>query len=389
MKQQLFTTGTAVCRLIGQFVCKTEYSLTDSLPPVNQLAAFAKRHNILPILSTAIMTSGCYGNDDCKKLDEISDRLSFYQIKTDAFAKSFSAELESAKIKHMILKGIEFSKYYPPEFVRTTADIDFYIKKDDAEKAVTTLKNKGFCILEENPDEISLIKKPYYHIEIHSELKFNENEQNESLSKIISSALRKTEYRYALDDTGNLIFALMHLYKHFSSSGAGVRMLLDVWLIERNGKYNRDLLNDIIDKSGLKKFYGSVMNICKFLFEGKELDSELMPALFYIFAGGSFGTTRQYIEIKSAKYDTKASRVKNYLKTDAGFSNENIKNKYPITKKHPLLIPYFHVHRVVSGLINKHTNVHSVIEDAHTAGANQNVEMLRTVMKTMGIKQKD
>lgn len=384
MNKALITAGTAVCRLVGQFTNKNIRIDKKKLPPVEVMVQFAKMHNIQTMLYAGLKKCG-FTDEELGDLPETTELLSFCQIKNDAFAARLSANFSYVGIEHMILKGIEFSKYYPHELLRTSTDIDFYIAEKDAETVAENLESHGFVRTEEDENGIALVKKPYNHIELHSHFMSLTKEQAQFFEEMFKNAPYEMNYRKAFDDEGNLTVALLHLYKHFSHSGAGVRMLLDINMILKNSSIDKEKFTNKIADIGLKKFFNSVCEISDYLFEGKELDQKLLPALEFILNCGTFGTNDTYLAINASKHSGKTSKMKNYLKSEIGFSNENIKNKYPLAKKYPVLVPYFHAHRVVSGLIHKGYVIDRVKIESKVLTSDDGEKRLVEVMELMGI----
>lgn len=384
MNKTLITVGTAVCRLIGQFTNKNIHINKNSLPPVPTMVKFAKMHSIETMLYAGLKESG-FTDDELGDLPEQAELLSFCQIKNDAFAARLSANFSNAGIEHMIIKGIEFSKYYPPKLLRTSTDIDFYMSGKDAERVARGLEERGFTRIEDDCTVIALAKKPCSHIEIHTGFNAVNKKQSKFYADLLKNALYKNNSRRYFSEENNLLFALLHLYKHFSKSGAGVRMLLDIYLIQKKCIFDIESIQKKTADLGIDKFFNSVCEISDYLFEGKSLDNRMLPALEFFFSSGTFGTNNAYLTINAAKYNGKTSKIKNYLKSEAGFSNENIKNKYPLAKKFPMLLPYFHVHRVVSGFIHKGKSVGRVITDSKVVTSDNAGKQLIEVMELMGI----
>lgn len=387
MNNALITTGTAVCRLIGQFTNKNIDIDKNSLPPVPAMVKFAKMHNIETMLYAGLKKCG-FSDDELGDLPKQAELLSFCQIKNDALAARLSANFSNANIEYMILKGIEFSKYYPPELLRTSTDIDFYMSSRDAERVAKALEERGFTRIEDDFGEIALVRKPYSHIEIHTNFDAVTKKQADFYADLLENAQYKNDSRRYFSDEDNLLVALLHLYKHFLRSGAGVRMLLDIHIILKKCIFDRESIQKSTADIEIDKFFNSVYEISSYLFEGKSLDERLFPALEFFLSSGTFGTNDNYLTVNAAKHDGKTSKIKNYLKNDIGFSNENIKNKYPLAKKYPVFIPYFHMHRVVSGLIHKKDVVTQVKNDSKVITSDENEKQLLEVMELMGINIK-
>lgn len=66
---------------------------------------------------------------------------------------------------------------------------------------------------------------------------------------------------------------------------------------------------------------------------------------------------------------------------------ENIKNKYPAAKKHPVTIPYFQVHRVISGLFHKRASVTDAVKRCKTFKDKDSIKQIDSVMESLGINK--
>lgn len=66
---------------------------------------------------------------------------------------------------------------------------------------------------------------------------------------------------------------------------------------------------------------------------------------------------------------------------------ENIKNKYPAAKKHPVTIPYFQVHRVISGFFHKRASVTDAVKRCKTFKDKDSIKQIDSVMESLGINK--
>lgn len=377
--------GLAVCRLIGNLINDNKNTLPQPLPEITDMADFAEKHNMLPMLYSALMQCGYFGNE-LSKFAEKADCDSFYQIKIDSMAAKISAKFTENQIPHIILKGIEYHRYYPSDLIRKTSDIDYYLAEEYSEKAQNILLSLGFeqkCAFD---NSLNFAKKPCYHIEIHSRFNYKSEKQKQIMSEILDKCESVNDYRKRLTATNDLVYALMHLYKHIAKCGAGVRMLLDIYLIQKSPAINRTELDNKIKELDMEKFYSAINSIADYLFECKPIDENLKNAVGFILNCSTFGDEATYHRISIMKSNKKLNVIKHFS-NEFGFSAENIKNKYPSARKHPITIPYFQIHRVVSGLIHKKSSVSSAAIRYKTVKDKESINRMQSVMDSLGIEQ--
>lgn len=377
--------GYAVCRLIGNLINGKNNTDKAELPSLSDMADFAKKHNLLTMLYPALIHCG-YTEAELSEIAEKADAESFYQIKTDAFALRLSELFSKSQIEHMILKGIEYQKYYPPSLIRKTSDIDFYITPEYSERAEQIIDSLGFEKISSGDSTSAFSKKPCYHIEVHKYFSFDNEAHTQVFNEILSNSINNGGYRKSLSNTGNLIYALLHLYKHISTSGAGARMFLDIYLIQKKADAYDSELSAIIKRLGLQKFYACVSNIAGFLFEGAELDEDLKNAVEFIFSSGTFGSQAFFRRLSVSRIEGSHRRkVFRHFSDEFGFSTENIKRKYPTAKKHPVSIPYFQVHRVIHGLIHKKSVAADAGSQYKAFKDKKSVNDISKIMESLGI----
>ena len=241
--------GYAVCKIIADSINSgtDNYIKCDTKEDFSARIDFIKEHNLVSIWSSVICHSDCEAHTDYEKYGESIDDYElhiFRQMKFDSMREKVSNHLSSNCVRHIILKGYTTDKFYPSNIIRTSADIDIFVDKNDYEKAKTALEEFGFYF-EKTYDnkEFHFKKEPRYYIEVHTSMEGFSDKQREILLKLSDNATKIQGERYELCDHDAYIYSMFHLYKHFVYSGVGVRMFLDNYLIEKNGNI------DIIKKN--------------------------------------------------------------------------------------------------------------------------------------------
>ena len=138
-------------------------------------------------------------------------------------------------IDHLLFKGFIVRNYYPVPELRTFSDVDFVIRKEDRQKSHALMLEQGF--------------KPHYdwepvydytrgveYYEIHSdvmEVDVSDKADYKGYYSHIWEHVFQPDpvskpHTYEFKPEFHLIYLLTHIAKHISTSGAGIRMYLDI-----------------------------------------------------------------------------------------------------------------------------------------------------------------
>lgn len=209
--------------------------------------------------------------------------------------------LNSNGIKYCLLKGCRSAYYYPDPFSRALGDVDFLIFPKDVDKVCEILKEKGFEQIEEeteNDMHIAFIKDKVYY-ELH--YKFDDAmELTESLIENTEDFLL-SDGKYTVkvnNEAYHAIVMLLHMKRHMSQAGMGIRHLCD-WAVFVNSFDNDRFIKEIlplIESKGLLKF-AQALSLASNKYLGLpyrewfgKFDEKIIDTLMdYIFTTGNFG----------------------------------------------------------------------------------------------------
>lgn len=166
----------------------TETELDDSVKDrftpdvVSALYPLADRHDLAYIVLSCLHKCGLKNDDTVySKLDQKAI-MSVYrneQIKY-AFAQICDT-FDQSSIPHIPLKGSVIRPFYPQESMRTSCDIDIFVKEKNLETAIDELVKKGFQCGDRNYHDVSLFSQAGVHLELH----FNIQENIEKLDAVL------------------------------------------------------------------------------------------------------------------------------------------------------------------------------------------------------------
>ena len=203
-----------------------------------------------------------------------------------------------------VIKGQGVARLYPQPELRQAGDIDIWVNAD-RDDVVGKMLSEGI--------DVSVIDYVNCHVaffadvevEVHFRPSYFFNPfANRRLQKWIQE--NKSTQMTSFDDTVgfcyptiafNLVFSLIHIYRHVFSEGIGLRQLMDYYFIlNHSNEEERKEAFDTLCSLGLKRFVANVMYVLRKVFnideslclckpnaeEGEFLLSEIMR-------GGNFG----------------------------------------------------------------------------------------------------
>ncbi|MCR5652723.1 MAG: nucleotidyltransferase family protein, partial [Ruminococcus sp.] len=219
-----FIYGVYTCRLLSSVLNGTEPVAMPEGMTLGGLYRYQKEQDVTNMAYVALQK---LGYDDVE-LMEFKDDYKLNLLREARFELAgqqvFDA-FEKAEIPFLPLKGAILKNYYPNPALRTFTDIDIYSGKD-TETAEKVLMELGYeqegC---DDHNDISYVKKPSIHIELHRELFPDDYDFEGYFDEPFKHTELKDGYRYnhlyKTDDF--FVHVLCHLYKHFTFGGCGLR----------------------------------------------------------------------------------------------------------------------------------------------------------------------
>ncbi|MDO4492006.1 MAG: nucleotidyltransferase family protein [Lachnospiraceae bacterium] len=134
-------------------------------------------------------------------------------------------------IDHLLFKGYIVRNYYPVPELRTFGDIDFVIRKEDRARCDTLMKEMGYEPHTDWEPVFSYTKGMEYY-EIHTDvMEIDVSDKADFkgyFSHIWENTVHTENNSFEFTPEYHLIYLLTHIAKHINSSGAGIRMYLDI-----------------------------------------------------------------------------------------------------------------------------------------------------------------
>ncbi len=261
-------------------------------------------------------------------------------------------------IDYVVLKGSTSAYYYKNPILRAMGDVDFFVSREDIERAKDVLLKDGFALYEDKHISHLVFKKGKMHFEMHFNLpgmpegKFRNiinNYLEDVFEKSREANVEGLAFKKPCDFHHGLIL-LMHTYHHMLGEGIGLRHLCDIACFINSFKENgfEEAFREKLETCGLWHFTKILAYTCyKYLkidkkdFMNDDLEDIAAAVIEDIFAGGNFGK-------KDSKRKSEAlaisDRGKDGVKKSAHLQfiksvNNAAKVQFPFINKHKFLHP--------------------------------------------------
>ena len=314
---------------------------------LEQLFYVASAHTLSAVVAYALESAGIYD----KAFSEAKNKAIRKNILLDVERERVFAEFEKAGIWYMPLKGIILKDYYPRIGMRQMADNDFLIDK----KRQSDIKDiMTFCGFENKQYNISkhdvYFKEPVSNFQMHVSLfDANPNDPLYNYFKDIDKRLiTKDSSRFARCFTNEdfYIYIKAHEYKHYSSSGTGLRSLVDTYVyIKKFGDVlDWDYLTAEFTKIGINDYEIKSRLLAMDLFNGKMLNDDEKELLNYYIFSGTYGKIEN--SVKNSVLKNSNSKLK-YILSRMILPMDAINKSYPLFYKYRILLPFLPIYRLV------------------------------------------
>ncbi len=289
----------------------------------------------------------------------------------DAVCKAF----DENKIKYMPLKGSVLKEIYPEREMRHMGDVDILINLEQYNEISKILLSLGFREYKETDHELIWIKDDTFCLELHKMLV---SEANRDFYKYFGDGWRLARPtdtgRFVMSDEDMFIYLFMHYAKHFRCGGIGIKHLIDFYILSKvKTELDREYILKGLAELKLDKFFENTEKTLSVWFNGAEGDEKTDFITQTIFDNGAFGTTEKAVIGNAIKTSASVKssfwfKVRRWISLVFP-SYDNMKKKYSVLGKCPLLLPIMWAVRLVKvlflqrGDIKKQHNKMSVITD--------------------------
>ncbi len=341
------------CELKGE---ELSNEITQSLNDDNlkKLYSLSDFHDCAHLLFNPISQSGVVSseNEYYKKFQK-KQMLALFKISQIEFElKQITDCFNKNCIPYILLKGSVLRNLYPQPWMRTSCDIDILVHEGDLDKAVKCLENELSYTQKGEKDyhDVSL----YSPTEVQLELHFSLKEDMENIDSVLESVWdysikEENSFEYIPEAEFFIFHIISHCAYHFINGGCGIRPFIDLWFIEQNYNYDKDKLNELLEKSSLNYFFENALILSRVWMENEKHTPLTERMELFVFGGGSYGTRENAISLRSSKKKNKFA----YLLSRAFPPYSSMKIRYPILEKHRLLMPVYYLRRFIDLIAGK------------------------------------
>lgn len=339
-----------------------------------ELFRLADRQDLAHLLYNALTRNGLLEEGDpAYKSFSKAQLLAVYRTeeltREEAFAKE---KLGDEGIACLPLKGAVLRYLYPEPWMRTGCDVDLLVSKEKAEDAEKILLATGrYRVYFRSPHDLSLVTDKGTHIELHKTLsaKGEESGLYSPLLDAISDAPDLGGIS-ALPDDLFYCYHVFHMASHVKIGGCGVRPFLDLWLLNHRLPKKSEARNASLAEVGLLSFAEKAEKLSEVWFSSAESDAFSDAFSSFILSGGVYGSDANAALIEKGQAGGKGR----YRLHRIFLPYRELKERYPVLKKHPILFPLVSVWRWIAALFGgTHRKVEKTLAQGEKAEQNLGV----------------
>ena len=185
------------------------------------MSALARRHDLTHLLALGLKNNGLCGEQG-KELDNEMFRAAFRCEQLEHELKKICGTLEKARIPFIPLKGSVLRRYYPEPWMRTSCDIDVFVREADLDRAMEALsENLSYRIGEISDHDVQIYTPNGQHIELHRNLIEDHriNQAAEVLAAVWDTAIPHSGWTYWLEMPDELFYFYHIAHKEAQREG--------------------------------------------------------------------------------------------------------------------------------------------------------------------------
>ena len=337
------------------------------VPPIpagiseRELFAFSRSHCIEALVYRGVSRLKAEAEDPVRKKWENRVNLLLAQSIVQLQERDdIIHQLTAAGIDVLPVKGCWLKDQYPDLCDRQMADLDMLIHPEAAASAEHVLLSMGYGQEEICFHHTAYRKPPYTAVELHVSLLPETDEHAGYYHRIWEKAMivEGTPRLYRLKPEDEYLYYLVHLNKHLSEGGSGIRSILDNCIYLRSfPDMDGDYLEKELETLGLSELARQVQTLSRCWFEtGQAIPESLRPLAQAVCGAGTYGSlemrTQQRMERLREKHRNPVARFFAYCLPRFFRPLSEMRRRYPILEKAPIALPVFWVVRVVSMMLH-------------------------------------
>ena len=285
----------------GKEIDKSQYALTDD--ELAKLYKLSKSHDLAHLVGDALIKNNLIGDSEIKAKFQRQIMLAVYRYeKINYELGRIRKVMNEAEIPFIPLKGSVLRRYYPEPWMRTSCDIDVLVHEEAVDQAAQTIVDKlGYTYEKKQYHDISLMSDGGVHLELHHTIKENKANIDALLSDCWDYAAPSGDYECCFTNEFFYFHQVAHASYHFLHGGCGVRPILDLYLLQRKMPFGSTVLDEMLERSGIKKFFDAAKALSEVWFGGSEHSGVTRRMEQFVISGGVYGTKKNSMAVCQQK----------------------------------------------------------------------------------------
>lgn len=364
---KLLAYGKYISALISSVILDTP--VPDAFDDIDwtELFRLADKHGVAVMIYPAVKKLEL--PDEARQLFEKNkNRMIARSTRQSIESERVSEELKKHSIKYIRLKGAHIKRLYPFDYLRTFGDVDLCVSESDKIKARPIMEALGYTLTNITDYHDEYEKNRFYIYELHSHILSPSSSYarifDDPFSK--STAVGEDGYCYELNKEYLYLHLFLHLYKHFSTTGCGIRLFADLLVFEsRITDADMDFVESVLKEQGLIDFYHTVKMLMGYFFFDRPVSDSLKSIAAYIFENETNGLYKYHVASLSFW-----GKVKYFLKNWFPPADE-LSFRYPVLKKAPILLPVCWLRRIFYSLFFNRSAFKVQVQSIKTASGEE------------------
>ena len=314
---------------------------------VSRLYSVAYAHSVTHLVAHGLYKNGLLDSDSdvCAKFKKNNFAEIFQLEQMQYEIRRVSQLFEQQEIPFLPLKGAVLRAYYPEPWMRNSCDVDILVHPEDLDRAIDALCNEfGYKLASRDFYDVSMFAPSGMHLELHFALMEKCFPASQYLDKFWENAAPVAEGKmeHKLTDDMFYFHQVIHLAKHFVSGGCGIRLFMDLWVLNQHKAFNpTGGYVAFLENLGLQKLEQQARLLSEVWFSGKEHTELTRKLESFVMDSGVYGTVQNSVTMGQLKNGGKNQ----YAISRVFLPYEKIREHYPILKEKKYLTPLYQVKR--------------------------------------------
>ncbi len=336
-------------------------------PDWAQLFYLSKLHNVVSLGYESVKRMPVEDGPDQelrKRWKYENDQSTFQCIYQQAALEELKECFEREQIPVILLKGAVLREHYPREDLRTMADLDILIQKEDISRIRSLLSCMGYkAEAVDSRNEDVYTRDECVTLEVHRELFWKQDAWNEYFQHVWKRTEKLPGYNWVqIMNPEDFYFHLLgHMIHHMHNGGIGIKAFLDIKIFQEQNrkKLETEEFQDTLKAFHLEKLNENIGKLFLWWEEEDQTDSLMEAWTEFIINCGAYGEVGNFIITNPAFSEFQENQRKGfryrYIWRRLFPTYEEMKYMYPKAKKYTYF--YYVGKRIYQNGIRRKKNI--------------------------------